>query len=111
MAQATTFTFDGKTYEIKFTIASIEKFENAHGPIMIVAARPGGILSVRETIDMMAASLYNDKGNRMGSDQGTKIAEGYMQEIGLLPVQQMLGEALERDCGFLTKKTEGDTVG
>ena len=110
MAQATTFTFDGKSYEVKLTIAAVEKFEDLHGPIMIAASRPGGLLSVKETKDLLAVALYNDLGNRVGYNQGVEIAADYIQEAGLLPVQQMLGVALERDCGFLTK-TGADIAG
>lgn len=99
----TTFEFEDKTYEVKYTFKRIEMYEASHRPVMASFSQNGGSFSVGELRDLVAYGLKLEGGGYVSPQQGREKGEYFIDEHGYLAVFQTVAEALERDCGFFFK--------
>ena len=98
------FEIDGKMYELKYNIKTIEQIEAVTGDGIVSAIRKNdGILSVTNLKAYFGFALYNADGNRVSPQQGVEMAVSVMENEGFIKANQMVVTAIDRDCPFLFK--------
>lgn len=96
------FEIDGKTYELKYNMATIEKVEVATGASLVATIRrTEGLLSIGTLKTYFGMALFNEEGNRMGQKQGMDIAQALIEQEGYMSVNEAVIVAIDRDCPFL----------
>lgn len=96
------FEIDGKTYELKYNMATIEKIENTTGASLVATIRKTeGLLSIGMLKVYFGMALFNEEGNRMGQKQGMDIAQALIEQQGYMAVNEVVIVAIDRDCPFL----------
>lgn len=105
MNEVQTFEVNGKTYEIRYTIAQIKLYEGLHEgrSIMATFAASGAIPSLQELIDLAACGLMVQGGGFVGIKQAREMTENLLQENGYTALLEAVLTAIERDCGFFFK--------
>ena len=98
----TTFTVDGKTYEIAY---SIELYENGRTPIIATIARNAGALSVADLKALVGYGLREQGGDWVNPGDGMNMAEKLIVWNGYHLVYEKAADALRRDCGFFFATT------
>lgn len=96
------FEFDGKEYELKYSIQRIEMIENITDmPTIASMQKNSGMFSISHLKTYFGYAV-----KEYGSDvfqppkKGMEMAEALLQREGYLNVTAMVLEALERDCPF-----------
>lgn len=96
------FEVNGKMYELKYNIKTLEKLEATTGKgVMANLSQSGGILSITDLKIYFALALFNEDGNRVGQKQGLDIAEELIMSEGYAKINEAVVVTLDRDCPFL----------
>lgn len=97
------FEWEGKQYELKFSLERIKMIENATGkPIVTEIAQNDGILSTN-SLELCLALALKEYGADVfyPTKKGIKIADDMLMQNGYSAVAGLVFKALERDCPFL----------
>lgn len=93
---------DGKNYELKYNMKTIEQIEAATGkPLVANIRESNGLLGLSDLKIYFSLALFNDEGKRVSPAQGIKIAEEIMISSGYSKLVDTVIVAIERDCPFL----------
>lgn len=96
------FEVNGKIYELKYNMKTIEQIEQVTGKSLGATIREvEGLLSISNLKIYFALALYNEDGNRVGHKQGVDIAEKLIQSEGYMKLNESVIVAIDRDCPFL----------
>lgn len=96
------FEVDGKNYELKYNMKTIERIENSTGkPMVATIQKNDGLLSLTDLKLYFGLALFNEDGKRMGQQQAFEIAESLMRAEGYQEVVNSVIVAIDRDCPFL----------
>lgn len=96
------FEMDGKTYVLKYNLKRVELIENTVGmPMMAEIATHKGMLGVTALKAYFAYGLKEE-----GTDvfikpkEGMEIAEKMIESKGYISVNEIVLDAIQRDCPF-----------
>lgn len=96
------FEVDGKIYELKYNMQTLERIEQATGQsIAGLFNKSQGLLSISEIKIYFGMALFNEQGNRVGQKQAMDIAEELMMAEGYMKINEAIIVALNNDCPFL----------
>ncbi len=96
------FEIDGKSYDLKYNMKTIEQIENATGKSLVATIKETeGLLSIAMVKIYFGMALFNEDGKKMAQQQGFEIAEALMLEEGYSKVAEAIIVAIDRDCPFL----------
>ncbi|SJZ37914.1 hypothetical protein [Garciella nitratireducens] len=96
------FEIEGKIYEIKYNMKTIEKIENiTRDSVLSRLSKNNGLLSISDLKIFIGNALFNEDGHRVSPKQGMEITEKLIEVNGYIEVTKMVAEALQRDCPFL----------
>ena len=92
-------TMNDKPVELKFTIARVERVEQAMGK-SIASIFSTGQLTISEIKAMFGFGLKYEDGGWVSPQQGMEYAEKLLQETDYTNVSNIIAEAIQRDCPF-----------
>ncbi len=96
------FEIDGKTYNLKYNMRTIEQIETVTGKSLVAMIKETeGLLSLSMIKVYFGMALYNEDGKKVGQEQGFEMAEALMIEEGYSKVAEAIVVAIDRDCPFL----------
>ncbi|NBI08246.1 hypothetical protein [Senegalia massiliensis] len=95
------FEVDGKHYELKYKIKTIEQIETVLKESLVATMRKTeGILSISTLKVCFGFALFNSEGNKVSPQQGMEIAERLIEE-DYMKLNQAVVTTIDRDCPFL----------
>lgn len=94
--------YNGKTYEVAYGVKRLTMAEQMCGkPMLDVFDRAP---SLGETLAFLACGLrYEGSGGWLNPREAQQTAEGMLETLGFPAVYREIEEAIERDCGFLSR--------
>lgn len=96
------FEVEGKIYEIKYNMKTIEKIENIiSDSVLSRLSKNNGMLSISDLKVFIGQALFNDEGHRVSPQQGMDMTEKLIETNGYIDVTKLVAETLQRDCPFL----------
>lgn len=103
------FEIDGKSYELHFTIDSVDKFETLTNQSIGDAFRHT-FMKVGDIESFFAVGLFYVNGGAIPPQQAVEVAKEAIKTRGLVEVTSAIDSALSRDCGFLIQVPGSDTA-
>lgn len=93
------FELDGRIYELRYDIKSIEMIEASTGQSIVNLMN--GVPTLNNLKTMIGCALFNDDNNKVSVKQGVEIAEKLITTVGMLKCFTASIEKIAEDCGFL----------
>ena len=99
---ATTFEYNGETYDLRFDYDAIDRFERVSGEsLMSMFNRAHGMFSLAQINTLLTLGIVNVSGTMIGSKEKKAVVRAYLEKRGYGETVGALNTAIERDCGFL----------
>lgn len=101
--QATTFEYNGETYDICYDMDAIDKFERTAGAsLMSIYAKSQGMFTIAQLKSLITIGLVKVSGENVGNrERKEEVVDEMIKTKGYAMVCGMVSVAIERDCGFL----------
>lgn len=93
------FEIEGRIYELRYDMKTIEQIENTLGTSIINLVR--SIPSLYGLKTLIGMALYNEHGNKVSSKRGIEVAESLIQQNGLGECFNECIKKIDEDCAFL----------
>ena len=99
---ATTFEYNGETYDICYDMDAIDRFERTAGASLVsIYAKSHGMFTIAQLKTLITIGLVKVSCDNVGNRERKEVVDEMIKTKGYAMVCGMVSVAIERDCGFL----------